>query len=271
MAVSVEHPTSALRRRWRLTAPVRWALRELPLPRGRHRLGQLMSRSLYPSDQRFVVRLSPDCEIPFGYREAVAQGFLYFGEFEATEARALAHSASEGLLIDVGANVGYMTAFAATRRPGLQVVAIEPIPENLERLRSATRALPNVRVIPKAVGEQAGELVMSSEGAYASVSTEGDVRVPVVTLDSVWEDLGRPRVQMVKIDVEGFEPQVLRGAMALLRDQRPQLIIEAWGTAALEALDVELAPLGYRATQPRGFERWNHLYIAGDEPLEGCV
>ena len=68
-------------------------------------------------------------------------------------------------------------------------------------------------------------------------------------------------MRFVKIDVEGAELDVLRGAGELLRQAGPALLLEANDAAALDRLQQQLAPLGYRFTQPPGFAVHNYLAV----------
>lgn len=131
-----------------------------------------------------------------------------------------------GLCFDVGANVGSRTD--AMRSLGAKVVVVEPQPSLLEVLRQRFAGDPNVVIVPKALGESEGtaELflgeahtlaTMSQEwirtvqrsGRFASHRWSDRLAVAVTTLDRLIADFGRP--SFCKIDVEGFELQVLRG------------------------------------------------------------
>jgi hypothetical protein len=85
-----------------------------------------------------------------------------------------------------------------------------------------------------------------------------------VPLDRIWEDLGRPAVSFVKIDVEGAEASVLRGARAMMASTHPPLLVEAKNDARLALLLSELEPLGYRRSTRAGFLPWNHLFVRAD-------
>ncbi|MFZ0658613.1 MAG: FkbM family methyltransferase, partial [Candidatus Binataceae bacterium] len=99
---------------------------------------------------------------------------------------------------------------------------------------------------------------MESHVANVADSSDASIRVPMVTLDSVFPD---SRVNLLKIDVEGYEEPVLRGAHALLGDpaRRPRAIFvevhpfawEALGTTSDSILDL-LTGAGYRVESPDG-------------------
>jgi FkbM family methyltransferase len=125
------------------------------------------------------------------------------------------------LVFDVGANDGrYTDVFIEL---GATVVAVEPNPPLAKMLRSRFRA----QIEQVAIGAEPGvaELHLSDSDIYSTLSTEwmeiaardqlsnewngGSVTVDVSTLDAMIERYGLPNY--VKIDVEGFEPEVLRG------------------------------------------------------------
>ena len=87
-------------------------------------------------------------------------------------------------------------------------------------------------------------------------------RVEATTLDDEWRASGSPEISVLKVDVEGGEPPVLRGATALLGAQRPALLLEAGTVERLGELEAILGPIGYRATQPHGFAPQNYAFVA---------
>jgi len=142
---------------------------------------------------------------------------------------------------DVGANVGIFTFAAAGLALEGQLVAIEADPW-LAALLRRTQALPEyatrrVTVLSAALADKDGvaEFVIARRGRASSYLADaggwtqaGGVRervhVPTLTLDTLLNHFPRPT--FVKIDVEGAEVMVLRGASRLLRDVRPTLYIE---------------------------------------------
>lgn len=130
------------------------------------------------------------------------------------------------LCFDVGANFG-QTAIPLAML-GARVVALEPAPEAFRVLRRTTRHLKQVEVLPVAAGPEltSGRLYTHAETALSSMSVEwisamraakvfrqdgwrNSVPIDVVTLDSLIETRGVPA--FIKLDVEGYELDVLRG------------------------------------------------------------
>lgn len=129
------------------------------------------------------------------------------------------------LLVDVGAHVG-LYAVASARR-GARVLAFEPDPANARALRWHVRLNHvggRVSLIEAAVGEADGATLLAGRGLPQSGAADLYFRpgvdyrvVPVVSLDSLFLP-ERIRVDLMKIDVEGYEGRVLAGGAALLAD-----------------------------------------------------
>ncbi|HLB30501.1 MAG TPA: FkbM family methyltransferase [Gammaproteobacteria bacterium] len=155
--------------------------------------------------------------------------------------------------LDIGANLGLFTYFLARLCP--KVYAFEPNPFPLRLLRYV--ADPNVEVAPTAITDRTGdvELVIpkgrkgwSSNGASLEDHCSGRtirVTAPGARLD----DLHLPPAGFIKIDVEGHELAVLRGALATLARDRPNIYIENEhahaGDSAVAVFQL-LAGLGYQ-------------------------
>jgi FkbM family methyltransferase len=262
-----------LRLVWPLTWPVRtyWARSERKL--GKQFVTDRLIRPCLPAPPAgFEVERPGGGRVFVHYREDLGLVALLSGEFELPETEWLLARARGGTtVIDVGANVGMFTvplAAAAER-----VLALEPAPANVERLEDNLRrnALENVTVRPVAVGERPGTLVLrlGDDPMFHSTTEVADRRgtgdeleVEATTLDAEWRAAGSPDVSVVKVDVEGGEPPVLRGAGGLLAAQRPALLLEAGTTERLRELESILAPYGYRVAQPPGFSPQNYAFVA---------
>lgn len=153
-------------------------------------------------------------------RERLAQGF--FAQLVPPRA----------LVFDIGAHHGAVTERFV--RLGARVVAVEPQPACCERLRSrfggsaAFIAGSRVVVVPRAVGAAEGTASMAIAtgsqvsscnpawpGRFPEQQWSAPIDVPVTTLDALIDQFGRP--DFCKIDVEGFEPEVLRGLHSPIR------------------------------------------------------
>jgi FkbM family methyltransferase len=128
------------------------------------------------------------------------------------------------VVCDVGANIGYYLLLIeqAIGARGA-VLCIEPEPDNLLDLRRviAANEFENVKVLPVACGDRGGT-VRLARGINSGVTPEGELTVPMVTLD----DVASPHTTFLKIDVEGFEGHVLAGGQRLLEQARPRIFVE---------------------------------------------
>lgn len=130
------------------------------------------------------------------------------------------------LVFDVGANLGNRTKIFL--RLGAKVIAFEPQQKCAEYLRTVLKGAPRFELVTKALGDKPGhaEMLVSNAHVLSTLSQEwteatrqsgrfsryewnGRQRVEIITLDSVIAKYGVP--VFVKIDVEGFEYQVLSG------------------------------------------------------------
>ena len=158
-----------------------------------------------------------------------AQRLLYLeGARYVSEMRLLRDLVAPGAtVVDVGANIGYYALlFAQLAGARGRVIAFEPEPDNLVELRLNVEAngLANAEVRPQAVGSAAG-VVAFARGINGGVQAAGaadTVEVPMVALDEALQG----RVDAIKIDVEGYEGEVLAGARGIIERWRPHLFVE---------------------------------------------
>jgi FkbM family methyltransferase len=141
------------------------------------------------------------------------------------------------IVLDCGANIGVFTHTALKRGAGL-VVAIEPAPATVECLRrnfADEIAKGRVIVVPKGVWDHPDVLELAQGGSGNSVGDSfvfgrdvpNKVKVPLVTIDSLAEELNLPRVDFIKMDIEGSEKPALRGAAGVIRRYGPRMAIAA--------------------------------------------
>jgi FkbM family methyltransferase len=150
------------------------------------------------------------------------------------------------LFVDVGANVGVYTIWAI--ETGAEVIAVEPSPTARERLSSNLKLNGyEAEIVPAALAEQEGTMRLTTEldnqnhlVLSGGSNGTGSVEVPVLTLDEV---VGDRTVDGLKVDVEGAELLVLKGAQRLLAEQRIRLIQLEWNESSEHLLGETRAPL----------------------------
>jgi FkbM family methyltransferase len=161
----------------------------------------------------------------------------YFGAYSAAELELLGRILAElgaGCCLDIGANVGNHTLFLASR--GASVIAFEPVPALAEQIRTRVsgNGLHNVEVVQCGLGDSAAELPFYAStdhnqgtGTFAGGSTNPPAEIISVRPgDELLAERGDPPVVLAKIDVEGFEPDVLRGLRRTLDRCRPIVFFE---------------------------------------------
>ena len=170
----------------------------------------------------------------------------------------------EGLVLDIGANVGVLTVQLARRVRRGTVHAFEPTPSSHDAARRLVNrlGLANVVLHPWALGRTKGEveMVMPVSAAVrqhglshvvgsADDTTPGDrFRVPCRALDEMheWFEPGA-RVTGIKLDVEDYEAEVLEGGRRLLATHRPLVYCELWLTPNRDRTVALMRELGYGA------------------------
>lgn len=181
---------------------------------------------------------------------------LYNGLHEYSEMLFLLHFLrKEDKFIDIGANVGSYTILAAGH-VGAQTISFEPVPQTFQWLNKNIH-LNKIEFIVQsfnmALGSEKGSLNFSSnEDAMNHVVNEGGIKVPVDTLDNITQNF---QPTMIKIDVEGWETEVIKGAENTLKmDSLKVIIIELFGLGNNygfdeKKVDSQLKELGFRSYQ----------------------
>jgi FkbM family methyltransferase len=173
---------------------------------------------------------------------------------------------------DVGAHTGFFCLLAARKvGPKGEVVGLEADPENAALLRAnaARNGMGCVRVVEAAAWSRAGQLKVRREfnaanGTQGHVTENASDDAQEITVDSCSLDdllfargMGRP--QLLKIDVEGAEWEVLRGAERTLRELRPAILCEVHKSEDIDPIRDFLASFGYST------EHWQPVHARYDD------
>jgi FkbM family methyltransferase len=173
-------------------------------------------------------------------RPGIIDACLIRGEFyEQRFLRYIASLGIRGAYVDVGACIGTHSTFFAMCCPADHVYAFEPRASQrarLERTLELNELRAKVTVFASAVSDSAGEVTVRLDGREHTLPTE--------RLDR----LVHGPVALIKVDVEGMEPQVLAGATELLRRYRPRVFAEAHEEDDIKRVQECLRPYGYRPT-----------------------
>ena len=153
---------------------------------------------------------------------------------------------TQGWVLDAGANDGatsFMLANALRRRVGrpTQVLAVEPLPNNVLVAQAHARRAGNMHVVHAGLGDVNGSvgyypehLALRNGGAAAQIAAfrpsdnVGDATYPIVTIDALFGDGSAQTLVLAHLDLEGREPNALRGANATLTRDRPVITVETY-------------------------------------------
>jgi len=180
----------------------------------------------------------------------------WLGSYEHDKRVVFERTVKEGSVVfDLGANVGFYTLLASVLVGDRgKVVAFEPVPSNLRYLKSHLQMnrITNVTVVEAAVSDRNGECRFDEgpSNSMGYISVRGHLRTKVVTLDTLVSSGELPPPTTMKIDVEGAELGVLRGAAATLAAHRPTLFLATHGKDLhrqccdfLQSLEYQLEPI----------------------------
>jgi FkbM family methyltransferase len=179
----------------------------------------------------------------------------------------LATSRAKRTLIDVGALHGLFSLAFVHGRNNVRAIAIEPGTSACEVVDAHMRMnrIDNITLLRTAVSDRSGELAMVARGPHMETvtaeATQSDldraVSYQVTTIDRICDEINI-RPDLLKIDVEGYELNVLRGSERVLREDGPTIFLELhpgllanFGQTPAELLTF-LAALGYRFHSLRG-------------------
>jgi FkbM family methyltransferase len=133
------------------------------------------------------------------------------------------------VVVDIGANIGIVGLYLAKKHPGIRIIAIEPVPTTFRHLTEniALNGVSSITALNCAVTKDGRDLTMIVNPGHSGGST-GHLRnlkqpghynlsVPSRTLDSICDEYVTDRCRLLKVDCEGAEYEILRGARCLRR------------------------------------------------------
>jgi FkbM family methyltransferase len=179
------------------------------------------------------------------------------------------------VFFDVGANWGCFALFVAVRSGFAgKIHAFEPLARTFADLESLVRQAgfeQTIRCHHVALSDAAGEAPLARPLHGALTGLEAGGARETVTLCRL-DDLGLPPPDVIKIDVEGHEPQMLAGAFATLEAQRPMIVFESW----YRPRDVEASVMPLLLIEELGYALYRPMWrgidgVLGDSaPAEGA-
>lgn len=179
----------------------------------------------------------------------------------------------DAIIIDAGANIGYLSLHFARACPGGLVFSFEPDTDNYSDLERNVRlnGFQNIKTFPLALGKKSEKAILfkmypNNPGANRILPVTPKKQcqcelVDVMSLDEITEQVGISKIDLLKIDVEGYELFVLMGARASIMRCRPTLFVELieanfreQGYTALSLVEY-IESLGYEVYDARTMKR----------------
>ena len=172
--------------------------------------------------------------------DPVVSGALRFGVYEKAETLFFQSACRDGMtFLDVGANLGYYTALAARAvGPNGRVLAVEPDPDSFGYLEQtiAANTVGNVEAFPVAASDAPAMLPLyistdnrGDNRLYASDEERPQVEVEARPLDALLRENKIETVDLIKIDVQGYEPKVIAGLReTIIASPNLTLLTEFW-------------------------------------------
>lgn len=209
----------------------------IPNIKGKHRLGRfLFSKTISTkNDVNIFCRNGVKMICP-NFKEYVAFELLINGIYEARNIEYVIHNTPKnGVIFDVGANIGAIAIMLAKRRPDVHLYCFEASKKVFNYLLKniELNGLTNITAINcLLVDEIQGELPfyspdeLNGKGSMAPVFTSTSEMIQTETLDNFLEINEISKVDFIKIDVEGFECTVLSGSKTILTKYKPKILFE---------------------------------------------
>lgn len=231
-------------------------LRAWPFPRGTGWLVKRFFEHLTFRDVFTTVRTTDGFSMSIMPNEHIGRYLYLTGEFDRSTFEVLSRHARPGdTLLDIGANVGYMSACFLANIPHSKVIAVEPQPDvvgllgkNLDQFRG------RANIAPVALSDTDGEGLLEvdnvNRGASKLVSEASGNAVKIETWspERLIAAFQPQRIDIIKIDVEGYEEKVIAALAGSIARYRPRLIMfEDHGTRAAPdgSIGARLHDLGY--------------------------
>lgn len=208
-------------------------LRAWPFPRGSGRLiDMFFSHKSFP-EETVSVQTTDGFEISILPNDHIGRHIYLTGEFDRSTVEVLCAFAEPGdTLLDIGANIGYVSACFLSNVSRSNVVAIEPQPVVVDLLqKNLSQFAGRSGVYPFALsdrdGEAAFEIHARNKGASRLVSepTANAIQVPVKSAAKFFDDNGIGKIDLVKIDVEGHEEAILAACQTAFAKLQPRVVL----------------------------------------------
>lgn len=214
---------------------------------------------------------------------------IYFYCKSDSSEHVLSYLQQAKIIFDIGANIGQtsLNMDLVQKKKGItpSIYSFEPFPDTFSKLENNIRlnGLNTIQIYQAALGNEKKVLHMmkhspnNSGGFRMTDSFENGIEVPVTTLDDFCTENNIVQCDLIKIDVEGFEIQVLEGALKTIQQYKPILIFE-YSIENMQAQNKhpenmlrELIQLGYTIRSKEGISALNELLVLNMQTDLICI
>ena len=243
-----------------------WFLQALPVFRGKRRIGRIiMKLSGMSSKSGIVVKTKAGEFYLPNLKDMISIDLFINGYYEKGLVDMLKNNIPpNGVLIDVGANIGSIAIPLSKMRQDIRIIAVEASPwifKVLKRNITANNAS-NITAVNYAVFSESGKTIpiyapkdLFGKGSLKAVYTQDAEMVETITIDDIKKQFNVSVIHFIKVDVEGFEASVFSGMSEFTIADKPKIIFEfsewaevAAGFMAREAQSIIVAK-GYKIQQ----------------------
>jgi len=208
--------------------PAAIAARYWPFANGSGRILDRFARGIDLGSGERIAATSDGFSMHVRADDLIGRHILLSGKFDRSIVQILLDEARPGdTLLDIGANIGYVSACFLARVPGSSAVCVEPQPGIVELLERNMAPFGERAIIHRvALSDREGELRFRIDPANRGASRvcdDGEIVVPAVHAGTILASM--PRLDLVKIDVEGHEEPVFRAINAQLARLAPRAIL----------------------------------------------
>lgn len=198
---------------------------------GSRKIGRIVSKLLLPT-LKGTLKVSTKYGFDFYVIPNGGQEIYNLGFYEAGTLHVMGKCLKEGdHFIDVGASIGLMSVFAGRLTGRGNVLSFEPQKERFEVLKKniELNGCKNIRLFNSGLAEKSGKAKLFTDNFSPSVVDDQDHKsrfeeIDMLVLDDVLDREKIQHVHFVKIDVEGFEMNVLKGSQKLLAGENPPIV-----------------------------------------------
>lgn len=223
---------------------IRWYSLHLSFSQKGLKYFESLLKRFHLQKERFVKKLPGGLLMEVSINDHIEKYLFWYGAYEKKEVTTMQTLLNaDSVVVDIGANIGYYSLMAAQKAAAGNIYSFEPVTNNLQKLERniSLNGLAIIHPIQAAISNVSGSTTiyisdddnsgMSGLRSAENFSGQSET-VKCLTLDEAVLEYNLPKIDLIKIDVEGSEVNVLQGMKRIRTEQRPLLLIEV-STATL--------------------------------------